>query len=73
MSNKEDFRTEIRDFWQQRTAGEVTDEDVRQIIENVTGFFSILQEWEIAEREISHSCPKRESSIGVREASTKGS
>jgi hypothetical protein len=36
--------------WQPRTARALSPEDARQIIENVTGFFTILQEWDAAER-----------------------
>jgi hypothetical protein len=34
-----------REIWQPRAGRKLTDEDVRQITENVTGFFSILTEW----------------------------
>jgi hypothetical protein len=35
-------------IWQARYSRELSREDVRQIVENVTGFFSILQEWSCA-------------------------
>ena len=35
--------------WQPRTGRNLTDEDARQIAENVTGFFAILAEWSRAE------------------------
>lgn len=35
--------------WQPRFNGDVSQEDARQIVENVTGFFSILAEWSRAE------------------------
>jgi hypothetical protein len=38
-----------RQFWQPRTRRDLTDEDARQIAENVTGLFSILAEWSRAE------------------------
>ena len=38
-----------RQFWQPRTRRDLTDEDARQIAENVTGLFSILAEWSTAE------------------------
>jgi hypothetical protein len=38
-----------RKVWQPRTGRDLTDEDARQIAENVTGFFSILAEWSQAE------------------------
>jgi len=37
--------------WQPRTRRKLTDEDARQIAENVTGFFSILAEWSRAAKE----------------------
>jgi hypothetical protein len=36
-------------LWQLRAARELTQEDARQIIENVSGFFAILAEWSRAE------------------------
>jgi hypothetical protein len=38
------------EFWQARSPQTLTREDAREIIENVTGFFRILQEWEAADR-----------------------
>ena len=38
-----------RKVWQPRTGRGLTNEDARQIAENVTGFFSILAEWSRAE------------------------
>jgi hypothetical protein len=38
-----------RQVWQPRTRRDLTNEDCRQIAENVTGFFSILAEWSRAE------------------------
>jgi hypothetical protein len=35
--------------WQPRIGRDLTNEDVRQIAENITGFFSILTEWSRAE------------------------
>jgi hypothetical protein len=34
------------DFWQERTPRSLTREDGREIIENMTGFFRILDEWD---------------------------
>ena len=33
-------------FWQQKTNKNLTTEDVRQIKENLVGFFSLLNEWQ---------------------------
>jgi hypothetical protein len=37
-------------IWQQRTTRTLSREDGREIIENMTGFFRVLQEWDRAER-----------------------
>ena len=34
-----------RKVWQPRIGRNLTDEDARQIVENVTGFFRILTDW----------------------------
>jgi len=39
--------------WQPRLQRKLTDEDARQIAENVTGFFAILAEWSRAARPVS--------------------
>jgi hypothetical protein len=39
-----------RQIWQPRIGRDVTDEDARQLAENVTGFFTVLAEWSHAER-----------------------
>lgn len=38
-----------RQVWQRRLGRDLSREDVRQITENVTGFFTILAEWSRAE------------------------
>jgi hypothetical protein len=38
-----------RKVWQPRIGRDLTNEDARQINENVTGFFAILAEWSRAE------------------------
>lgn len=35
-----------KDFWCGRTGSDVTADDAREIIENVTGYFQILHEWQ---------------------------
>jgi hypothetical protein len=37
-------------LWQLRTKRQLTREDGREIIENMTGFFRILQEWDRVDR-----------------------
>lgn len=39
-----------RQIWQPRIGRDLTDEEARQIAENVTGFFAVLVEWSQAER-----------------------
>ena len=38
--------------WQPRIRRNLTDEDARQIAENVTGFFALLAEWSRAARPV---------------------
>jgi hypothetical protein len=45
-----DFLDETVAFWQKRSKRQLTREDGREIIENLTGFFRVLQEWDRAER-----------------------
>jgi hypothetical protein len=40
----------IRQVWQPRIGRDLTDEDARQIMHNVTGFFGVLADWSRAER-----------------------
>jgi hypothetical protein len=44
-----------RQLWQPRLGRNLSREDARQIVENVTGFFGVLAEWSHAER-----CPANE-------------
>ena len=39
-----------RQIWQPRFGRDLTDEDARQIMHNVTGFFGVLTEWGRAEK-----------------------
>jgi hypothetical protein len=57
-SERGDFISQTIAIWQKRTERKLTREDGREIVENITGFFSILQEWERKERaaeDASHS------------------
>jgi hypothetical protein len=38
-----------REVWQTRLERDLSREDTRQIVENVTGFFALLAEWSRAE------------------------
>jgi hypothetical protein len=42
---KDELTGRTREVWQPRLGRDLSREDVRQIAENVTGFFSILAEW----------------------------
>ena len=42
--------TPTRHFWQPRLERDLGDVDARQILENLTGFFSVLAEWSRAEK-----------------------
>jgi len=45
------FLDHTLNVWQPRTKQQLTHEDARQMIENVTGFFQLLVEWDKAERQ----------------------
>jgi hypothetical protein len=45
-----EFLDETIAIWQPRTTRQLNREDAREIVENITGFFSILHEWDRAER-----------------------
>jgi hypothetical protein len=49
-ANENDKVTRARQIWQPRLAHDPTDDESRQIIQNVTGFFDILAEWSRAEK-----------------------
>jgi hypothetical protein len=50
-----DFIDQTIAIWQERTERKLTREDGREIIENITGLFTILQEWERKERTAGHT------------------
>lgn len=39
-----------KEIWQPRATCRLSDEDAREIAENVTGFFRLLLEWEAREK-----------------------
>jgi hypothetical protein len=45
----DDLFERTRKVWQPRIGRNLTNEDARQIAENITGFFAILAEWSRAE------------------------
>ena len=40
-----------KETWQPRAGRNLSDEDAREIAENVTGFFRLLLEWEASEKQ----------------------
>jgi hypothetical protein len=40
------FKERTRQLWERRAGRPLTDEEVRQIAENLAGFFSLLIKWE---------------------------
>ena len=58
--------------WQPKTHQQLNGEDARQIVENITGFFDILLEWESAELDSTASVSEYEFSDTVRYVSKKG-
>jgi hypothetical protein len=42
-----------KETWQARAGCSLSDEDAREIAENVTGFFRLLLEWEAREKEMT--------------------
>lgn len=49
------FLDKTIELFQKRTDRNLTREDAREMIENVTGFFRILGEWNRAEQELRNS------------------
>ena len=44
--SKRQFLERTKQFWQARTGKPLSDEDAREMIENITGFFKILMRWD---------------------------
>ena len=42
---KNDLRQRTRQVWQPRIGRDLSSEDARQIVENVSGFFAVLADW----------------------------
>jgi len=51
MTEKLQFIKETREFWEKRTGQPVTDEDAREIIVNITGFFKVIAKWDSKAKE----------------------
>jgi hypothetical protein len=46
---KDELLGRTRQIWQPRLGSDLSREDARQIVENVTGFFALLAKWSRAE------------------------
>jgi hypothetical protein len=46
----ESFLDATIEFWQTSAGRNLTHEDAREIVENMTGFFAVLRQWRDAER-----------------------
>jgi hypothetical protein len=42
----QDFNQRTRELWQPRTSRPLTEEDARELAENMSGFFRLLAEWD---------------------------
>ncbi len=63
-----DLIDEAISIWQKRSEKQLTREDGREIVENVMGFFSILQEWRFAELAAQSKKTKQGGASGKVEA-----
>ena len=57
---KQRFLNRTLEVWQPRTCRPLTDEDARQIVENMAGFMTILAEWEAAAETSPEPAPRRD-------------
>ena len=53
--SKRQLLEQTKQFWQARTRKPLSDEDAREMIENITGFFKILIEWDEKEKDQTNS------------------
>jgi len=49
----ENLVDETSEFWEARSARAINREDARQIVENVSGFFRLLQTWQAQEQKVT--------------------
>jgi hypothetical protein len=57
------FVEQTLEIWQPRTSKALNTEDVRQITENVAGFFQILLDWKAAEHQIGDQFEENNSRV----------
>jgi hypothetical protein len=55
---KSAFLDETVTFWQPLSSHPLNREDAREIVENMTGFFSVLREWAEADLRAARSVPE---------------
>ncbi len=48
--SKRQLIEQTKQFWQARTGEPISDEDAWEMIENITGFFKVLIEWDEKDR-----------------------
>ena len=63
----DDLVGQTQKVWQPRLGRELSREDARQIVANMTGFFSVLAEWSRAERPV----PANDPGVPVASAATE--
>lgn len=54
MSTKDKLLLETLQFWQKRTSRVLTEEDAREISENLYNFVRILLDWHLADQDNIH-------------------
>jgi hypothetical protein len=55
----DDFHERTIQVWQPHVDRKLAYDDAREIVENLTGFFHALMEWDAKERAASNSAPDR--------------
>ena len=60
----DEFLQSTLHVWQPHSSDTLTEEDARQIVENMTGFVTVLAEWEAdAKKHTAPAPPKRAESL----------
>lgn len=60
QKKKEDIIKDTVEFWKKRTDKEFSPEDAKEIINNISGFFQILAEWDRKDKEQLQDLPKQD-------------
>lgn len=61
--SKRQLIEQTKQFWQARAQKSLSDEDAREIIENITGFFKVLKEWQEKEKNRTSSSGEKDWSV----------